>query len=279
MQRLKDEGADPSKPAFSRTTSTTKSLVNIKVPHIEESMTKPGINRKISADDLEARGREGYPWFVVNGEVRPTPTYVPYLRVDGLLQVYDGTGFLKDHPGGSHSITLVAGEDATEEFMAIHSSDAKKQLADFHVGTLVGTPIPKTVEEADNPSAPFLSQMKWKKVNLVEVQAVSNDSKVYRFALHHADQELGLPIGQHVYVRLRRKTDPRGHSDDVEGKLVQRAYTPISKQEDRGFIDLLIKCVLVLLSASSTKALYIDIKCLFLIEYIIRTLDILSAAK
>jgi nitrate reductase (NAD(P)H) len=173
----------------------------------------------------------------------------------------------------------VAGEDATEEFMAIHSSDAKKQLADFHVGTLVGTPIPKTGEVADNPSAPFLSQMKWKKVNLVEVQAVSNDSKVYRFALHHPDQELGLPIGQHVYVRLRHKTGPQGNCDDVESKLVQRAYTPISKQEDRGFIDLLIKCVIVCFLHPQLKHIYIDLMCLFLIEYIIRTLNTLLAAK
>jgi nitrate reductase (NAD(P)H) len=153
---------------------------------------------------------------------------------------------------------LVAGEDATEEFMAIHSSDAKKQLADFHIGTLVGTPIPKTDDVADDPSGPFLSQTKWKKVELVEVQAVSRDVKVYRFALHQADQELGLPIGQHVYVRLRRRAGPQGKHDVVGGELVQRAYTPISKQDDRGFIDLLIKCVVMLPSIFATQHIYIE---------------------
>ena len=31
--------------------------------------------------------------------------------------------------------------------------------------------------------------------------------------------------------------------ETVEGELVQRAYTPISKQTDKGFIDMLIKYV------------------------------------
>ena len=45
--------------------------------------------------------------------------------------------FLNDHPGGAESIMLVAGEDATEDFMAIQSSDARKQLDNFHIGTLL----------------------------------------------------------------------------------------------------------------------------------------------
>lgn len=44
--------------------------------------------------------------------------------------VYDGTGFLTDHPGGGESITLMAGEDATEDFMAIHSPQGKKMLVE-----------------------------------------------------------------------------------------------------------------------------------------------------
>jgi nitrate reductase (NAD(P)H) len=167
------------------------------------------------------------------------------------VQVYNGAGFLKDHPGGSHSITLVAGEDATEEFMAIHSSDAKKQLADFHIGTLVGPPIQKTDQAEDDGSGPFLNQTKWKKVELVKVKTVSRDSKVYRFALQRPDQELGLPIGQHVYVRLRRKSDPQTKAGVLEDRLIQRAYTPISKQGHRGFVDLLIKCVSSLQYATS----------------------------
>ena len=50
--------------------------------------------------------------FVVNGEV------------------YDATDYLQDYPGGADSIFLASGEDATEDFMAIHSIDAKKKLAE-----------------------------------------------------------------------------------------------------------------------------------------------------
>lgn len=136
--------------------------------------------------------------------------------------------------------------------MAIHSSDAKKQLVDFHIGSLVGAPIPKIDEAEDDESMPFLSQTKWKTVRLVDVKAVSRDSKVYRFSLQQPDQDLGLPIGQHIYVRLRRKTGPKVIDGVAEGELVQRAYTPISKRGHRGFVDLLIKYVAAVTSAGMT---------------------------
>lgn len=53
-------------------------------------------------------------------------------------KVYDGTKFLKEHPGGAESILMTAGQDATEEFNAIHSSRAKAMLADYLIG-LLGT--------------------------------------------------------------------------------------------------------------------------------------------
>jgi nitrate reductase (NAD(P)H) len=70
MQRIKDDGMDPTKPVFSRGTPTTRSPQAIKVELIEEPMTKPGIDGKITAVELEAHQREGDPWFVVRGEVR-----------------------------------------------------------------------------------------------------------------------------------------------------------------------------------------------------------------
>lgn len=55
-------------------------------------------------------------WFVHNG------------------RVYDATAFLKDHPGGAESILIVAGQDATDEFNAIHSAKAKAMLNDYLIG-------------------------------------------------------------------------------------------------------------------------------------------------
>lgn len=51
-------------------------------------------------------------------------------------QVYDGTPFLADHPGGAESILISAGMDATDEFNSIHSSKAKAMLADYYIGDL-----------------------------------------------------------------------------------------------------------------------------------------------
>ena len=53
-----------------------------------------------------------------------------------MAQVYDGTPFLKDHPGGADSIMLAAGQDASDEFDAIHSTKAKAMLEDYYIGEL-----------------------------------------------------------------------------------------------------------------------------------------------
>jgi nitrate reductase (NAD(P)H) len=67
----------------------------------EIKMIKDGIDRAITIDDLRSHDKDEEPWFVVNGEV------------------YDGTAFLEGHPGGATSIIGAAGQDATDEFMAI----------------------------------------------------------------------------------------------------------------------------------------------------------------
>jgi nitrate reductase (NAD(P)H) len=69
-------------------------------PTTEIKMIKDGLQREITIDELRKHDSDT-PWFVVNGEV------------------YDGTKFLEDHPGGAQSIISAAGMDATDEFMAI----------------------------------------------------------------------------------------------------------------------------------------------------------------
>ncbi|GAA5999899.1 hypothetical protein JCM10207_005962 [Rhodosporidiobolus poonsookiae] len=226
MQRLKDEGQDPTRPVFGKVAGD-EVVQPVKPKAQAVVMTKPGVDRKITKAELEAHNKEEEPWFVVHGEV------------------YDGTGFLKDHPGGAESITLVAGEDCSEDFMAIHSIDAKLRLADFHIGTLVEEGAVSAEPETSEPDAIFLHKKKWKACKLVSIDLVNHDSRLYRFALEHEDQPLGLPVGQHVYARLRRKATPaadgRAAGQVVEGELVQRAYTPVSKGGAKGYLDLLIK--------------------------------------
>ena len=67
--------------------------------------------------------------------------------------MYDGTPFLKEHPGGGDSILLVAGTDATEEFNAIHSDKAKAQLLQFCIGDLADESVPRA------PQVPSLLYM------------------------------------------------------------------------------------------------------------------------
>lgn len=75
-----------------------------------------------------------------------------------------------------------------------------------------------------------LNPDEFQKFELSEKIVVSPDTRIFRFKLHHPQQRLGLPIGQHMYVRAT-----------IDGKDVQRAYTPVSSDKDLGYFDLLIK--------------------------------------
>ncbi|NXX87625.1 NB5R2 reductase, partial [Centropus bengalensis] len=59
---------------------------------------------------------------------------------------------------------------------------------------------------------------------------ISHDTKKFRFELPSPDHILGLPVGQHVYLSAK-----------IDGNLVIRAYTPVSSDEIKGYVDLIIK--------------------------------------
>ncbi|QRV99692.1 nitrate reductase [Ceratobasidium sp. AG-Ba] len=219
MQRMKETGQSITNPSFGpmQERPAGEIAVQKEAPSII-SMKNPSITRMITLEELRSQPKDK-PWFVVDGEV------------------YDGTGYLADHPGGADSILLAAGEDATEDFMAIHSPDAKKKMAAFHVGTLVkgAEQVDPEPAEDDEISPTFLHKAKWKRVKLQNISPISPDTSIFRFALQSPDQPLGLPVGQHVFVRLKRKDT---------GEVVQRAYTPVSREREVGHIDLLIKMYL-----------------------------------
>lgn len=63
----------------------------------------------------------------------------------------------------------------------------------YHIGTLEakeGGAKKEEVEEAIEPV--FLNKTKWKKAKLVEIENLSHDSRLYRFALQSETQLLGL---------------------------------------------------------------------------------------
>ncbi|XP_040030981.1 NADH-cytochrome b5 reductase 3 isoform X2 [Gasterosteus aculeatus] len=67
-------------------------------------------------------------------------------------------------------------------------------------------------------------------LRLLDKQIVSHDTRKFRFALPSPEHILGLPIGQHIYLSAR-----------IDGKLVVRPYTPVSSDDDKGFVDLVVK--------------------------------------
>lgn len=94
---------------------------------------------------------------------------------------------------------------------------------------------------ATEPDPIFLSKTQWKSATLIAIDRINHDSRNYKFALEAPDQLLGLPTGQHVYARLRRKVGSSQREVVVPGELIQRAYTPVSPQDARGTLDMLIK--------------------------------------
>ncbi|KAM4017066.1 NADH-cytochrome b5 reductase 2 [Anomaloglossus baeobatrachus] len=65
---------------------------------------------------------------------------------------------------------------------------------------------------------------------LIDKQEISHDTRRFRFGLPSSAHILGLPIGQHVYLSAK-----------VNGSLVVRAYTPVSSDEVKGHVDLVVK--------------------------------------
>lgn len=66
---------------------------------------------------------------------------------------------------------------------------------------------------------------------LVEKQEISPDTRRFRFALPTPAHVLGLPIGQHMSLSYT----------DAEGKSVSRAYTPVTSDDELGYVDFVVK--------------------------------------
>lgn len=95
-------------------------------PEEDVVMTNPGVKRVFTIEEFRKESSDERPLFVVNGEV------------------YDGSGYLKGHPGGAQSILAVAGTDATEEFMAIREFSPRiwNQLCSANSQQIARTPRP-----------------------------------------------------------------------------------------------------------------------------------------
>ena len=188
---------------------------------VEIKMINDDVKKTITAEEVRNHNQKDNPWFVVNGEV------------------FDGTPFLKEHPGGAQSIVSAAGEDCSEEFIAIHSETAKAMMKDYHIGSLDDDGKRAIAERGEappdanaEPSPTFLDSRTWKKAILHSKVTVAGDTRLFTFKLDHEEQSLGLPIGQHLMIRLR---------DPATRETIIRSYTPISETAKKGFMDVLVK--------------------------------------
>ncbi|CAJ0953221.1 unnamed protein product [Ranitomeya imitator] len=86
---------------------------------------------------------------------------------------------------------------------------------------LFGKPPPAITLESADVKYPL---------RLIDKEVISHDTRRFRFALPSPEHILGLPIGQHIYLSAR-----------VDGNLVVRPYTPVSSDDEKGYVDLVVK--------------------------------------
>lgn len=67
---------------------------------------------------------------------------------------------------------------------------------------------------------------------LVKKTEVTHNVNIYRFGLPCATDIIGLPVGQHISI----SAVPKGSE-----KEIVRSYTPISSNEERSYVDFMIK--------------------------------------
>ncbi|KAH8680640.1 nitrate reductase [Xylariales sp. PMI_506] len=223
MERVKKAGGNLSNGQWGEKTSGEKEEdAVVEEPAKEICLINKDVKRAIGIEELRKHDGEVEPWFVVHGEV------------------YDGTKFLEGHPGGAASIFGAAGQDCTEEFLAIHSENAKAMLPEYHIGTLDEESkkflAGGSEEHAGGDSTAlrpvFLQPKVWNRAILSDKTDVSADSKIFTFDLEHPTQTLGLPTGKHLMLRLR---------DPVTREAIIRSYTPISERDEMGKLRILIK--------------------------------------
>ncbi|OVA08942.1 Oxidoreductase [Macleaya cordata] len=202
---------------------------------LKKSLSTPFMNtssKMYSMSEVKKHSSADSAWIVVHGHV------------------YDCTGFLKDHPGGTDSILINAGTDCTEEFDAIHSDKAKKLLESYRIGELITTGYtsdsssPNNSVHGSSTVLTYLAPIKEVAVSkpvaliprekisckLISKTSISHDVRLFRFALPSSDQVLGLPVGKHIFVCAT-----------IDDKLCMRAYTPSSSVDEVGYFELVIK--------------------------------------
>lgn len=111
-------------------------------------------------------------------------------------------------------------------------------MKDYHIGTLNKASQALLANDAQDQQLSeerevFLDPRSWCKASLCKKKAVSSDTSIFTFKLDHTGQTLGLPIGQHLMLKVPDSSAPN--------KSIIRAYTPVSETSQPGTLDLLVK--------------------------------------
>ena len=199
----------------------------------KKSLEPAKVEKKVAAAPASAPATKGI--FTMEEIAKHNTEESAWFVHDG--KVYDATSYLEDHPGGAESILISAGQDATEEFDAIHSTKARGLLEKYYIGDVGAanssatmTPSPSLTDLTEVRQLVALDKTKRIPFKLVKKDILSHDTRRFRFALQSPEHILGLPVGNHMLLAGR-----------VDGKLVMRAYTPTSSNDDVGYFDLVIK--------------------------------------
>jgi len=90
--------------------------MNKRLQHINNCIND---TKKYTEEEVSGHNTEDDCWIIINGII------------------YDITQFLDIHPGGKRMIMMVAGKDATEYFVELHSNNVLDEVAkDYIIGEL-----------------------------------------------------------------------------------------------------------------------------------------------
>ena len=110
-------------------------------------------------------------------------------------------------------------------------------MPQYHLGSLdaqsrLALSEGEVAPQHDGPRSSFLLSRSWTRASLHSKKTISWDTRIFVFKLEHDEQVLGLPVGQHLMIRIR---------DPVTREAVIRSYTPISDITQRGYLHVLVK--------------------------------------
>jgi NAD(P)H-flavin reductase len=87
-----------------------------------------------------------------------------------------------------------------------------------------------------------------KRVRVSDVKEITHDVKRIRLSFDSNDKILGLPVGKHIKVYgpnpekcLKSKTWNGRDDPDKGAAVIQRSYTPVTGDEVKGYVDLVVK--------------------------------------